>query len=80
LSGCDKTSVVACMIVATLFYGSMFTGVFANHVDIAPNFAGKYKKTIQGVNFTNIQAQLFLRKQCKDLANGTQIWQIFKRF
>jgi hypothetical protein len=28
------------MIVATLFYGSMFAGVFANHVDIASNFAG----------------------------------------
>jgi ACS family sodium-dependent inorganic phosphate cotransporter len=40
LSGCDKSAVVACMIVATLFYGSMFTGVFANHVDIASNFAG----------------------------------------
>ena len=29
------------MIVATLFYGSMFAGVFSNHVDIASNFAGK---------------------------------------
>ena len=42
-SGCDKTSVVACMIVATLFYGAMFSGVFANHVDIASNFAGTTK-------------------------------------
>ena len=42
MSGCDKTSVVACMIVATLFYGSMFAGVFSNHVDIASNFAGTY--------------------------------------
>ena len=40
LSGCDKTSVVACMIIATLFYGSMFAGVYSNHVDIGSNFAG----------------------------------------
>ena len=39
--GCDKTSVVVCMIIATLFYGSMFAGVFSNHVDLASNYAGK---------------------------------------
>jgi hypothetical protein len=39
-SGCDKTAVVALMIVATMFYGAMFSGVFSNHVDIASNFAG----------------------------------------
>jgi ACS family sodium-dependent inorganic phosphate cotransporter len=40
LSGCNKGAVVAFMIVATLFYGSMFAGVFSNHVDIASNYAG----------------------------------------
>jgi len=40
LSGCDKGAVVAFMIIATLFYGSMFAGVFSNHVDIASNYAG----------------------------------------
>ena len=40
LSGCEKVPVVAFMIVATLFYGSMFAGVFSNHVDIASNYAG----------------------------------------
>ena len=28
------------MIIATCFYGAMFAGVFSNHTDIAPNFAG----------------------------------------
>ena len=41
LSGCNKVAVVAFMITATLFYGSMFAGVFSNHVDIASNYAGK---------------------------------------
>ena len=40
LSGCDRTSVVTLMIVATTFAGAMFSGVFSNHVDIASNFAG----------------------------------------
>jgi ACS family sodium-dependent inorganic phosphate cotransporter len=40
LSGCDKVPVVAFMIIATCFYGSMFAGVFSNHVDIASNYAG----------------------------------------
>ena len=28
------------MIIATMFYGTMFAGVFSNHTDIAPNHAG----------------------------------------
>lgn len=40
VSQCDKTAVVVFMILATMFYGAMFSGVFSNHVDIASNFAG----------------------------------------
>ncbi len=28
------------MVVATTSYSSMFAGVFSNHTDIAPNYAG----------------------------------------
>ena len=31
------------MVIATCFYGSMFSGVFSNHTDIAPNYAGKLR-------------------------------------
>ncbi len=40
LSGCDKTAAVVLMILATMFYGAMFSGLLSNHVDIASNFAG----------------------------------------
>ncbi len=39
-AGCDRVAVVSLMIVATLFYGTMFSGVFSNHTDIASNYAG----------------------------------------
>ena len=42
LSGCDKNSAVACMIIAAVVYGSMYSGVYSNHVDLAPNYAGHY--------------------------------------
>ncbi len=40
LSGCNSSAVVVLLVVATCFFGSMFSGVFSNHVDIASNFAG----------------------------------------
>ncbi len=40
-SGCNDKAVVVLLIVGTCFYGSMFSGVFSNHVDIASNFAGR---------------------------------------
>ena len=39
-AGCNSTIVVILMIIATMFYGTMFTGVFSNHTDIASNYAG----------------------------------------
>jgi len=40
LSGCERKIVVPLMIIATTFFGSMFSGVFSNHTDIASNYAG----------------------------------------
>jgi len=37
---CDRDAVVILMILATAFYGTMFAGVFSNHVDVASNYAG----------------------------------------
>jgi hypothetical protein len=49
MSGCNKGAVVAFMIVATLFYGSMFAGVFSNHVDIASNYAGNEHRSFRAL-------------------------------
>ena len=40
VSGCSRSAVVALVVVATGFYGTMFAGVFSNHNDIASNYAG----------------------------------------
>ena len=40
VSGCDGKVIVPLMIVATTFFGSMFSGVFSNHTDLASNYAG----------------------------------------
>ena len=37
----DRAAVVGLVAAAALFYGAMFSGVFANHVDVASNFAGQ---------------------------------------
>merc|ERR1711872_875642 len=52
LSGCDRKIVVPLMIIATTAFGSMFSGVFSNHTDIASNFAG----TLIGI--TNMMATI----------------------
>jgi len=39
-SGSNIPAVVSLMMLAVMFYGSMFSGVFSNHSDLAPNFAG----------------------------------------
>lgn len=39
-SGVNIPVIVTLMILAVMFYGSMFSGVFSNHSDLAPNFAG----------------------------------------
>jgi len=52
LAGCDSTVVVALMIVGTTAFGTMFSGVFSNHTDIASNFAG----TLIGI--TNMMATI----------------------
>ena len=41
LSGCQGSVVVPLMVIATTFMGSMFSGVFSNHNDLASNYAGK---------------------------------------
>jgi len=38
--GEDVLAVVILTIIAVMFYGSMFSGVFSNQSDLAPNFAG----------------------------------------
>ena len=40
LAGCEKMLVILFMVIATTFYGSMYSGVFSNHTDIASNYAG----------------------------------------
>ena len=42
LADCNSKIVVSLMIIATCCYGSMFSGVFSNHTDIASNYAGTY--------------------------------------
>jgi hypothetical protein len=36
----DVTTVVVLMMIATFFFAPMWSGVFSNHVDLAPNYAG----------------------------------------
>ena len=38
--GENVLAVVILTIIAVMFYGSMFSGVFSNQSDLAPNFAG----------------------------------------
>ena len=38
--GDNISGIVILTIMAVMFYGSMFSGVFSNHNDLAPNFAG----------------------------------------
>ena len=40
LVGKNVLIVVILTILAVMFYGSMFSGVFSNQSDLAPNFAG----------------------------------------
>jgi ACS family sodium-dependent inorganic phosphate cotransporter len=40
LVGKNVEVVVVLTILAVMFYGSMFSGVFSNQSDLAPNFAG----------------------------------------
>ena len=40
LVGKNVLAVVILTIIAVMFYGSMFSGVFSNQSDLAPNFAG----------------------------------------
>lgn len=38
--GCDRTKTVVLMTIAVTCIGGMYSGFLANHIDIAPNFAG----------------------------------------
>ncbi|XP_011883367.1 PREDICTED: putative inorganic phosphate cotransporter isoform X2 [Vollenhovia emeryi] len=38
--GCDRTRAVVLMTIAVTCIGGMYSGFLANHIDIAPNFAG----------------------------------------
>ena len=38
--GCDRTKAVVLMTIAVTCIGGMYSGFLANHIDIAPNFAG----------------------------------------
>jgi len=40
LAGKNVPVVVTLMVLGVMFYGSMFSGVFSNQSDLAPNFAG----------------------------------------
>lgn len=40
LAGTNVPVIVTLTVLAVMFYGSMFSGVFSNHSDLAPNFAG----------------------------------------
>lgn len=46
--GCNPYASVALMTLAITFSGGMFCGVFSNHIDLAPNFAG----TLMGITNT----------------------------
>lgn len=38
--GCSRTLAVALMTIGVTCIGGMYSGFLANHIDIAPNFAG----------------------------------------
>lgn len=38
--GCNRTKAVILMTIAVTCIGGMYSGFLANHIDIAPNFAG----------------------------------------
>jgi len=38
--GCNRTKAVVLMTIAVTCIGGMYSGFLANHIDIAPNFAG----------------------------------------
>lgn len=40
-TGCDSTSAITYLIVATAVHGAVTTGPLSNVVDISPNFASK---------------------------------------
>jgi len=40
LAGCDRTWAVILMTVAVTAIAAKFSGFLANHIDIAPNYAG----------------------------------------
>lgn len=40
VSYADKIEAVVLMTIAITFIGGMYSGFLANHIDIAPNFAG----------------------------------------
>jgi ACS family sodium-dependent inorganic phosphate cotransporter len=37
---CNHTAVIAAMFIAVTAMGGMFSGVYSNNLDIAPNYAG----------------------------------------
>jgi len=39
---CDHAAVVAAMCIGVTAMGGMFSGIFSNNVDIAPNYAGTH--------------------------------------
>ena len=41
LAGCERSVVVPLMVIATTSMGTMFSGVFSNHSDLASNYAGR---------------------------------------
>lgn len=43
--GCDRTKAVILMTIAVTCIGGMYSGFLANHIDIAPNFAGSLVAT-----------------------------------
>lgn len=38
--GCRRSAAVALMTLAVTSKGAMFSGFLANHIDLAPNYAG----------------------------------------
>lgn len=50
-SGDSRGAAVALMAIAVTSYGGMFCGFLSNHIDIAPNYAGKIKFLIHFIYF-----------------------------
>lgn len=50
--GCDRVSAVLLMTIGIACIGGMYCGFLANHIDIAPNFAGSL------VAMTNVVATI----------------------